>query len=203
MSQDRRTFLKRAAGAVPAAAMVGSLGLEGCDAAVGSGAEEGRELDRDLIDALAQATLPTEALSAEGTRAATGQFLEWLDGFEAGAELDHPYLNDRIRYGPPDPAPRWSRQLAELDQAAMRGRERSFAELSIEDRQELVADAIGEAGGLRSAPARAEHVALGLLAWFYASSQANDLCYGRQVLRQECRGIETLPLEPTPVEAEG
>lgn len=201
--QDRRTFLTRAAGAVPAAALVGSMGLDGCIGLDGGGSAE-VHLTSARLHPLAEAALPSDALGEDGLEETVTGFVSWIEGFEPEAELTHPYLDDRIRYGPSDPAPRWGAQLAALDAEAQRSHTRPFADLPVEDRRALLRTAIAaDTRDLPSAPARAEHVAVGLLAWFYRSSEANDLCYGRRVGRQRCRGIDGLALEPPPLEEDG
>jgi len=49
----------------------------------------------------------------------------------------------------------------------------------------------GHLGGVEGlpAPARAPHVALGLLAHFYGTPRATDLCYGRLIRKETCRGL--------------
>ncbi len=39
-------------------------------------------------------------------------------------------------------------------------------------------------------------MATGLLAYFYASSEANDLCYRAKIGRHECRGLANLSDPP-------
>ena len=196
--QDRRRFLKTAAGAVPGAAIAGSLGLGGCEAAA---SEPRRTLPEAPLRAVAEVTLPTAALGDEGTAEAVRGFLGWVERFEPAAELDHPYLSDDLRYGPPHPGPRWTAQLEAMDLESKRRSGSSFAELASEERRELVERALrGETStNLPGSPAQADHVALGLLSWFYGTPQANDLCYTAQVGRHLCRGIQSVPEEPSRV----
>ena len=202
---DRRSFLKTAAGAVPGAAIAGSLGLGGCAPETeGDGASAASRPDRTLLEAplraVADVTLPTDALGEEGTAEAVRGFLDWVEGFEPAAELDHPYLNDELRYGPPHPGPRWAAQLEAMELESGHRSGVSFAELPADERRDLVERALRGAGSatLPDDPAQADHVALGLLSWFYGSSQANDLCYTARVGRHLCRGIQSLPEEPSP-----
>ena len=46
------------------------------------------------------------------------------------------------------------------------------------------------------AVAGASHVALALLAHFYGSSAANDLCYGAQIGKSTCRPLAASPHAP-------
>ena len=198
---DRRTFLKRAAGAVAA---TGSLPLVGCEpeapAETSTGA--GRtSLDRGVLDPMAAEVLPVGALGPEGLARVVDGFVAWLDAYEPVAELDHAYLTDELRFAPAHPAPRWTADLQALDLEAVRRHELAFAELSKPLRRALLDNALAGADDGFPPPARAGHVALGLMAWFYASSGANDLCYQARIGRHECRGIDSLPEEPEGVEA--
>ncbi len=201
-AQDRRTFLKRAAGAVAAG------GAFSVVPATGGGQEPVQEagpraLDVALLGAVASAVLPVEALGADGPDQVVNDFTAWLAGYEPVAELDHPYLTDELRFAPADPAPRWRADLEALDLEARQRAGRGFVELPTAERQAMLRRALDDAAGSFPQPARASHVALGLLAWFYASSQANDLCYQARVGRRRCRGIESLPQEPAPLEDQG
>lgn len=200
--QDRRTFLKRAAGAVPGAAIAGSLGVGAC-------APEGEDavpqaagaLPEAPLQAVADLVLPTAALGRDGVAAALRGFLDWVEGFEPAAELDHPYLTDELRYGLPHPGPRWAAQLDAMDLESQRRSGLSFAELPTDERRGIVERALRGASpaNLPGSPAQADHVAVGLLAWFYGTSLANDLCYGAEVGRHLCRGTSSLPEEPARV----
>lgn len=222
--QSRRAFLKKAAGAVPGAAIAGSMGAGACTPdGTGRGAAERREgaqrsdgaapgaaeaggaaagqavdLPEATLRAVADVALPTGALGPDGTETAIAGFRAWVDGFEPAAELDHPYLTGELRYGPPHPGPRWAAQLQAMDLESRRRSGAAFADRPAVERREIVAEAVGEgeAAGLPGSPARADHVVVGLLAWFYGTSEANDLCYRARVGRHLCRGVTSLPDEP-------
>lgn len=209
----RRDFLKRAAGAVPGAAIAGSLGVGACgpDEAGTDGAADPRGATSvnaagytmlvARLRAVADVVLPVGALGEDGVAEAVVGFTTWVDGFEPAAELDHPYLTGELRYGLPHPGPRWAAQLDALDLESARRHGIGFAERPVEARRAAVERALGGArsDNLPGNPAQADHVALGLLAWFYGSSRANDLCYRAEVGRHQCRGIASLPEEPAPV----
>lgn len=65
-----------------------------------------------------------------------------------------------------------------------------------------VAALVGDAAPERL-PARAKHVAIALLAHFYASPDADDLCYGRRIGRQTCRGLGGVRQPPASTQAMG
>ncbi len=130
--------------------------------------------------------------------AAVRGFMDWVEGFEPAAELDHPYLTGELRYGLPHPGPRWAAQLEAMDLESQRRSGLAFADLGAQQRRGVLERALrgGSSAGLPGSPAQADHVALGLLAWFYRTSQANDLCYRAAVGRHLCRGTASLPDEP-------
>lgn len=205
--QSRRAFLKRAAGALPGAAIAGSLGVAGCapeggaDGDAGAGGSDGA-LAEEPLRALAEVALPTGALGSGGTEAAVEGFVVWVEGFEPAAELDHPYLTGELRYGSAHPGPRWAAQLEAMELESRRRSGLALAERPERERRAIVEDAIRAEASLSPPgdPARADHVVVGLLAWFYGTSEANDLCYRAEVGRHACRGIGSLPNEPAPLE---
>ncbi len=204
----RRSFLKKAAGAVPGAAIAGSLGVGAC---APDGSDRGAEdapraygLPAETLRAVADVALPAGALGAGGIEVAVLEFTTWVAGFEAAAELDHPYLTGELRYGPPHPGPRWAAQLEAMELQSERRSGLSFAELTPGERAAILESAIGAEGSasLPRSAALADHVVVGLLAWFYATSRANDLCYQADVGRHLCRGTASLPEEPMPIGGE-
>lgn len=202
----RRSFLRQAAVAVsalslPLAACRGDGGEAGVD---GTDGGAGEELAGELLDALADAVLPSE-LGSAGRREAADGFRAWLDGFEPVAELTHDYGSQAVHYGPEDPAPRWSSQLAALEMVARRRESAAFAELPGERRRDLVRrrvpDPPGEIAGrgLPDDPAEAGHVAVGLLAWFYGRPEAADLGHRARIGRNTCRPLAESGDRPAPL----
>ena len=187
---------------MPGAAIAGSLGVGACVPEGPDGgsraAQTSPRLRPETLRAVAEVTLPTGALGAEGTESAVRGFEAWVEGFEPAAELDHPYLTGELRFGPPHPGPRWAAQLEAMDRESEQRFGGPFASLGPERRLAIVEVAIrGERSPeLPGSPALADGVAVGLLAWFYRTSRANDLCYQAEVGRHLCRGITSLPDEP-------
>lgn len=193
---DRRDFLKKSAAAAAA------LGISGTEAA----ASQANVPPAETLRAIGTAVLPVADLGSDGTDRVVTDFEAWIDGFEPVAEMPHGYLNRglaNIRYGPPHPGPRWVAQIEALELEADKRHQSMFAELSIEDRRALIQGQLrrDELGRLPS-PGQARHVAVGLMAFFYAGSEATDLCYRASIGRFKCRGLGTLGREPRPL-AEG
>jgi hypothetical protein len=156
-------------------------------------------LDPGLLRVLAATVLPAE-LGATGTERAVAEFERWLAGYREGAEILHGYGSGEIRHTGPSPALRWSAQLAGLEAAARKARGGSFVSLGSAAREELVrAELSGTpAGGLPPID-RAPHIALGLLAHFYSSSAAHDLCYRARIGKETCRPLSEAPRRPLPL----
>ncbi|MGQ0539202.1 MAG: hypothetical protein ACT4R6_09675, partial [Gemmatimonadaceae bacterium] len=162
---------------------------------------------RELVRALGAAVLPGE-LGEARIEVAGDAFSRWMAGYRAGAELLHPYGSPRISYSGPSPVPQWSAQLTALDRAARGRHRRGFAAISASDRQALVRQALAEpriaaaiSGERLPSVAAAPHVALALLAHFYGSREATDLCYGAQIGRSTCRPLVHSARKPLPLAA--
>jgi hypothetical protein len=193
MSENaRRTFMKTGA------ALASALALPGCvpeSPKETAAAPAGRP---ETLEALAAIVLPAESLGEEGALRVVEGFLKWLDELEPVAELDHAYIEtDEILYGPPDPEPLWRAQLEALELEAEKRHEASFAAIPREEQEAILRRQLPPSPGPGLPdPARAPHVALGLLAYFYQTSEANDLCYERAIEKTTCRGIESGAVEP-------
>jgi hypothetical protein len=87
-----------------------------------------------------------------------------------------------------------------LDADARRAGAPSFAVLPREARQAIVRTAIaGERGDSLPSPLAARHVAVALLAHFYDSPAATDLCYDARIGRQQCRPLAAQRQQPVPL----
>jgi hypothetical protein len=182
----RRTFVARLAGLMAAWPLLGrrlSVGIPRFAP------------NASLLEALGDAVLPAE-LGPYGTTRAVNEFRQWMDGYRPGAEANHGYGTGRIDRVPADPRPQWRAQLASLDTEARRGGI-SFASLSRERRQAIVRTALaGERGESLPSPLAARHIAVALLAHFYESPLATDMCYDAQIGRQQCRPLAAQAQHP-------
>jgi hypothetical protein len=183
-SASRRRFILGLAGLIPLALVVRRFHARAV-----------RDLDPQLLRALGRIVLPSE-LGAVGIEAAVTGFERWLAGYREGAELLHGYGSGQIQKTGPSPALRWAGQLRELE-AAARKRGKPFSALDSSAQEELIRSKLAgtKSGGLPSVD-RAPHVAVGLLAWFYATPEATDLCYGVRIGRNGCRPLSESPHPP-------
>jgi hypothetical protein len=180
---SRRAFLASLAAAVPAAAFVRRAHALAIDAL----ADNTRTLR-----AIGETVLPSE-LGAPGIAATVGNFQRWIAGYREKAELLHGYGTSKLEYAGPTPATRWAAQLDQLDA-------KGFATLSLERRREILRADLSPLKVERlSTVGRAPHVALALLAHFYASAEATDLCYEARIGKQGCRPLATSSRKPLPL----
>jgi hypothetical protein len=157
------------------------------------------DLDPALLRALAAAILPAE-LGEDGLARAVSGFERWLAGYREGAELLHGYGTGQLHRAGPSPALRWAGQLRDLDAAARTRGGKSFAALDVTGRREVVQAALSGAQPSRlPSPDRARHLAVGLLAHFYDSAAAADLCYGARIGRNSCRPLAESVAQPGPL----
>ena len=182
MRTTRRSALKTLGAAAAAPAIAPAATMAGQPAAP----------DADVVQSIADAVLP-DAIGAEGRRQVAADFLRWLREYREGADTDHGYGVTRLRKTGTSPAVRYPAQIAALDAAAaglLPGATR-FADLSVDQRRTAIAAALRDAG-IERLPGRPSgaHLASDLMAFFFNSSQAADLCYEAEIGRDRCRGLE-------------
>jgi hypothetical protein len=187
---SRRAFLASLAATLPAAAFVRRAHAASIDELAASPRS---------MRALGEAILPHE-LGSAGVTKAVNEFERWIAGYREGAELSHGYGTSTLRWAGPTPATAWAAQLSSLDRRAQRANGRTFAALPLSARRALVQSDLDsiKATGI-PALARAPHVALALLAHYYSSSEAADLCYRAQIGRQNCRPLAAQTRKPLPL----
>jgi hypothetical protein len=158
--------------------------------------------DEARIRALAEAVLPGE-IGAAGRDAAVLGFLGWVRDYRADAETDHGYGFTRLRRTAASPAARYGAQLNALDDTA-RARGRSFVDVALADRKEIVEAAIA-AAKIDRLPARPDggHIATDLMAHYFRSIDANDVCYHARIGRDMCRGLNGSSERPAPLPSGG
>ncbi len=187
---SRRTFLAALAAAVPTASFVRLAHAAAVDDLMGR---------PDTVQALGEAVLPAE-LGRARVAAIVDGFQRWIAGYREHAELVHGYGTSKLEWTGPTPATRWAAQLDELDRTSQRTQSRPFAALTVAQRQQLVQLELNGFTENRIPPiGRCPHVALALLAHFYGSDAANDLCYDAQILRENCRPLAMSSRKPLPL----
>jgi len=186
----RRGFLASLAATVPLAVIVRRAH---------AAAVEHAQADPATLDALAATVLPAKLGRAGITREAAA-FRDWAARYRENAELVHGYGTSRLRATGPTPFTRWSAQLDQLDADAQRLYQRRFRELGAPGREQLVREALkAERVDRLPTVVDANHVALALLAHFYDSPGAADLCYEAQIGKQTCRPLAAQSSKPRPI----
>ena len=187
----RRTFFSWLGAALPALALAKRL-----DAALANG------LEAAPVRALAVAILPSE-LGPSGIEQAADGFCSWAADFHPGAELLHDYGVPKIPYAGLTPVGRWTAQLSELDAQARRRHDTPWVTLDVEKRRVLVRERLAAEkkleADLPADPARAPHVAVALLAYWYGLPEATDLCYGAAIGKLRCRPLMASSAKPLPL----
>ncbi|NUQ13452.1 MAG: gluconate 2-dehydrogenase subunit 3 family protein, partial [Gemmatimonadaceae bacterium] len=164
-----------------------------------AGAGQAPTLDASFLTRVGEVVLPAE-LGAAGIARVTRAFTQWVAGYRPGAELNHPYGSTEIRVAGPSPAARWRTQLAALDREARSKHQRGFIALTPDQRRALVTAAIADERLTRMPDALgADHVAVALMAWYFATPDATDLCYRARIGRQSCRPLVNAPRMPLPL----
>jgi hypothetical protein len=186
----RRTFLASLASAVPLAVFVRRAH---------AAAVIHLTSDPATLDALAEVVLPP-SLGRAGITKEAAAFRAWGAGYRPGAEVVHGYGTSRLRSLGPTPVTRWMTQLDDLDARAQALRQHNFRELSVTDRADVVRAALeGQRLDRMPSVAEASHVAVALIAHFYDSSEANDLCYEAKIGKATCRPLEASARKPLPM----
>jgi hypothetical protein len=193
---SRRRFLKSSAGVVSGLALGSCADEQEAEPAASGG------LDRAVLDALSRIVLPRTALGEDGITRVVAEFLAWLDDFEPVAERDHPYDSGEILYGPPHPAPLWQSQLEALTLEAEKRFGVPYVDIDQSRQWEIFERQLpGHIPVEMPYAGAATHVAIGLIAWFYATPEANDLALDAKVGRETCRGLASGATRPEPLEA--
>ncbi len=188
---SRRGFLASLAAAVPLAVVVRR--------AHGAAVAHLESNDATLI-ALAEVVLPSKALGKAGVVAAATAFRDWGAGYREGAELVHGYGTSRLRTTGPTPLTRWTKQLDDLDTAAQSAHGKPFRAVSVAERAVIVRAALqGQRLDRIPSVVDASHVALAMLAHFYESPGAADLCYQAKIGKNQCRPLAASTKKPLPL----
>ncbi len=155
-----------------------------------------------LLRDVAATVLPS-AIGRKGQDEAVDNFLRWIRDYKEGVPLSHGYGEPRLVKTGPSPAPDYAKQLAAL-QSAAKSRGGRFGALSLDDRRALLDEAF-TAADVRNLPGRPDgrHIVADLMAHYFRSSAANDLCYNARIGRQTYRAIRVTTVRPQPLRPSG
>ena len=147
---------------------------------------------------VASTVLPS-AIGAKGQDEAVDNFLRWLREYQEGVPLSHGYGEPRLVRTGPSPAPGYGVQIAALQQVA-RERGGRFGILPLATRRAIIDEAF-KAAAIRNLPGRPDgkHVIADLMAHYFRSSAANDLCYNARIGRNTNRAIQVTTVRPRPL----
>jgi hypothetical protein len=166
---------------------------------------DAQELSGDQVFLLRDvaATVLPSAIGRKGQNEAVDNFLRWIRDYKEGVPLSHGYGEPRLVKTGPSPAPDYAKQLAAL-QSAAKSRGGRFGALSLDDRRALLDEAF-TAADVRNLPGRPDgrHIVADLMAHYFRSSAANDLCYNARIGRQTYRAIRVTTVRPQPLRPSG
>jgi hypothetical protein len=162
---------------------------------------DAQELSGDHIFVLRDvaATVLPSAIGRKGQDDAVDNFLRWVRDYKEGVPLSHGYGEPRLVKTGPSPAPGYAKQIAALE-AAAKARGGRFGALPLEVRRGLLDDAF-KAADVRNLPGRPDgkHIVADLMAHYFRSSAANDLCYNARIGRNTYRAIRVTTVRPQPL----
>ena len=151
-----------------------------------------------LLREIAPTVLPT-SLGGARTAAVVDTFVAWTRGYREGVALSHGYGHPRLQRSGASPVPIYIAQLAALAaEASARGAR--WPALDLDTRRRLLDAALTKAN-VRGLPARptGQHVVSDLMAFYFRSSEANDVCYSAMINREVCRPIAITTRKPAPL----
>lgn len=159
------------------------------------------EIPADQVAVLrdAAATVLPASIGNKGQNDAVDNFLRWIREYKEGVALSHGYGEPRLVRSGPSPAPAYTRQLIALQRDAQ-SRGGRFGALPLETRRQLL-DAAFKTADVRNLPGRPDgkHVVADLMAHYFRSSEANDVCYNARIGRNTYRAIRVTTVRPQPL----
>ncbi len=146
------------------------------------------------------ATVLPSTIGRKGQDEAVDNFLRWIHEYKEGVPFSHGYGEPRLVKSGPSPAAGYAAQIIALQETA-KARGGRFGALPLEDRRALLDEAF-KAADVRTLPGRPDgkHVVADLMAHYFRSSAANDLCYNARIGRNTYRAIRVTTVRPQPLE---
>ena len=158
-----------------------------------------RTLTPEAIATLGEiaATVLPASLGADKISLTADRFVAWTNGYQEGIPLQHGYGHPRLVKTAASPVPDYAAQLASIA-AAARARGGRFGSLPLDARRALLDEAL-TAANVTQLPPRpgGGHVVSDLMAFYFRSSEANDVAQHARIGRQVCRPIELTTRRPT------
>ena len=145
------------------------------------------------------ATVLPASLGVARVRAIADKFVGWTRGYREGVALSHGYGHPRLQRSGASPVPVYIAQLSALAaEASARGVR--WPALDLDTRRRLLDAALTKAD-VRGLPVRptGQHVVSDLMAFYFRSSEANDVCYDAIINREVCRPIAITTKRPRPL----
>ena len=159
------------------------------------------ELTADQVFVLrdiAGTVLPS-AIGRKGQDAAVEQFLTWIRDYKEGVALSHGYGEPRLVKSGPTPAPGYATKSPRCSRPRNRAAAAS-ARCRSNIRRELLDNAFTSRRRPQSArPSRRQARVADLMAHYFRSSGANDLCYNSRIGRNTYRAIRVTTVRPQPL----
>jgi hypothetical protein len=151
-----------------------------------------------MLHEIAGTVLPS-SLGADRVRATVEKFVQWTRGYREGVAMTHGYGHPRLQKTGASPVPSYVSQLATL-QSEARATGGRWSSLDLETRRALLDAALAKAN-VRTLPPRpiGQHVVADLMAFYFRSSEANDVCYSAMIQREVCRPIAVTITRPKPL----
>jgi hypothetical protein len=172
----RRTYLQR---------LSALLGLSTLPAYTASGQSQTfKEQERQTLLEISSIVLPS-ALGKQGTASIVAKFEEYVRDYRPGADTDHGYGFTHVVPKPESPLATYAKQLAAITQPVTR----ASIEASLQQAQVKALPRVPDGKSVIS----------DLMAFYFRSSDANDLCYSAAIGRDQCRGLAGSDKAPLPL----
>ena len=154
--------------------------------------------DIATLEAIAEIVLPTVLTDAE-RKTVVSSFVRWGQNYREGADRGHGYGDSRLT-APTSPSPvsRYPAQFAALEKAAADRGARSFAALPRDARRAVVEASLEGPQPVARFSARptGANLIADFMGLYYNSPDAYDLCYQREIRRDQCRTLTGSENEP-------
>ena len=143
------------------------------------------ERERSILEGLANIVLPA-SLGSGGSKKVADEFAVYVRDYRPGADTEHGYGFTRVVPKPASPARRYAEQLSSLPSP-------------------LTKDNVKQAltqSGIKELPRLPDGISViaDLMAFYFRSSEANDLCYRAAIGRDQCRGLKGSDQTPAPLQ---